>query len=172
MKTKKLLVCIALLTILSMMLTACGSNSAAPETATAPAESGTTAEAAAEVKTVETEENGEHVLNVLCGGQQVSLEVLEASTGSSNIVSRALYDCLWDYYSDDPTNYHFNIATGYEYNDDQTVMTIKLRDDACFSDGTPITAEDILFTLNYYVGTTQSMAVEVIDFENSYVEDD
>ncbi len=175
MKMKKLLVCIALLTILSMMLTACGTNSSTPEPAPAAEETGTEAaatETAAETEAAETEENGEHVLNVLCGGQQVSLEVLEASTGSSNIVSRALYDCLWDYYSDDPTNFHFNIATGYEYNDDQTVMTIKLRDDACFSDGTPITAEDILFTLNYYVGTTQSMAVEVIDFENSYVEDD
>jgi peptide/nickel transport system substrate-binding protein len=40
------------------------------------------------------------------------------------------------------------LATGYEYNDDFTELTINLREGAEWSDGTPFTAKDVVFTLH------------------------
>ena len=41
-----------------------------------------------------------------------------------------------------------DLATAWELSDDRLVWTIALRDDALFSDGTPLTAADIAFTFN------------------------
>lgn len=38
-------------------------------------------------------------------------------------------------------------AESYEVNDDATIWTFKLRDDIKFSDGTPITAEDVVYSV-------------------------
>lgn len=40
------------------------------------------------------------------------------------------------------------LATGYEYNDDYTELTITLNDNIHWNDGVPFTAEDIVFTLD------------------------
>ncbi|KRA23439.1 hypothetical protein ASD65_02665 [Microbacterium sp. Root61] len=39
------------------------------------------------------------------------------------------------------------IAEGFEYNADNTVLTVTLRDDVTFSDGTPVTSADVAFTI-------------------------
>lgn len=41
-----------------------------------------------------------------------------------------------------------DLATEWTLSEDRTVWTIKLRNDAVFSDGTPVTAEDVAFTFN------------------------
>lgn len=40
-----------------------------------------------------------------------------------------------------------DLATGYSLSDDALVWTFTLRDDANFTDGTPVTAQDVAFTL-------------------------
>lgn len=40
------------------------------------------------------------------------------------------------------------LATGYQYNDDFTELTINIREGVEWSDGTPFTANDVAFTLN------------------------
>ncbi|MGX7826640.1 ABC transporter substrate-binding protein [Actinokineospora sp. 24-640] len=40
------------------------------------------------------------------------------------------------------------LGTAYSWNDDGTVLTITLRDDATWSDGTKFTAKDVVFTLD------------------------
>ncbi len=51
-------------------------------------------------------------------------------------------------YYDGATNLHPFLFTDWTSNDDYTVWTFKLRDDAVFSDGSPITAEDTVATWN------------------------
>ncbi len=41
-----------------------------------------------------------------------------------------------------------DLATGYTVSDDGKLWTVTLRDDAKFSDGKPVTAEDVAFTFN------------------------
>ena len=46
-----------------------------------------------------------------------------------------------------------NLAAGpAEYNDDFTELTIKIREGVYWSDGEPLTAEDVAFTINLYQG--------------------
>jgi len=40
------------------------------------------------------------------------------------------------------------LATGYEYNDDYTELTIKLNENVHWNDGEPFTADDVVFTIN------------------------
>lgn len=40
----------------------------------------------------------------------------------------------------------FKLASGWTYNEDNTVITVTVRDNAVWSDGEPITAEDVAFT--------------------------
>ena len=44
-----------------------------------------------------------------------------------------------------------NIVESYEVNDDSTVFTFKLRDGMKWSDGEPVTMEDVEFTINSFV---------------------
>lgn len=47
------------------------------------------------------------------------------------------------------------LATGYEYNDDYTQLTINLRDDVHWSDGEPFTADDVIYTINTVIANEQ-----------------
>lgn len=47
---------------------------------------------------------------------------------------------------DDKLNIVNDLATNYDVNEDGTVWTVNMRDDVKFSDGQPLTAEDVVFT--------------------------
>ena len=47
---------------------------------------------------------------------------------------------------DNKLNIANDLATSYEVNEDGKVWTVNLRDDVKFSDGQPLTAEDVVFT--------------------------
>ncbi|WP_084004786.1 ABC transporter substrate-binding protein [Terasakiispira papahanaumokuakeensis] len=49
---------------------------------------------------------------------------------------------------DPQMNLQGDLATSWVLSDDRLVWRITLRDDAVFSDGTPLTAEDVVFTFN------------------------
>lgn len=51
------------------------------------------------------------------------------------------------------------LATEWEWNDEGTEMTLKLRDDVVFHDGTPLTAADVEFTYKLAVRHDSSLAL-------------
>lgn len=59
-----------------------------------------------------------------------------------------VYDTLM--YIDFAGNYHPELAESWTVSDDGLTWTFKLRDGVMFSDGTPLTAEDVAFTLLAY----------------------
>src|SRR4051794_2541240 len=67
---------------------------------------------------------------------------------SGNIIVPAIYDTLLTFENNDVSEPKPSLATSWEVNDDATVYTFTLRDDAVFSDGTPLTATDVAFSLN------------------------
>ena len=70
------------------------------------------------------------------------------ATGATHqIGSAALWEPLYFYsaFADEQIPW---LATGYEYNDDATELTITIREGVEWSDGTPFTANDVAFTLN------------------------
>lgn len=61
---------------------------------------------------------------------------------------------------DGDLNLKGDLATGYEVSDDGLIYTYTLRDDAKFSDGTPVTARDVAFTYE----TAATGGTSTIDF--------
>src|SRR5207302_2748976 len=66
----------------------------------------------------------------------------QLSGGQKDNYWQAVYDTLLklNYQTMQPEP---NVATKWSYNDDKTVLTMTLRDDVKFSDGTPLTADAV-----------------------------
>lgn len=161
---------IALLLALVMCigLVACGSNTEQPSN-----DPGTqTNQPDQPNQPSEEEVPGEKVLRMGLGHEMLSLNPLVGgASGSGAVVCYAIYGSLWTITSDGEVN--FEIAESYEYTSpDMSELVIKIREDACWDDGTPITADDLLFTFNYNMNGGMFFYVMGINFETSYAKDD
>ena len=63
-------------------------------------------------------------------------------------------------------------TSGSGISDDLTQITWTLRDDVLWSDGTPFTADDVVFTYEYCTDETTGCSVEVFSDVTSVVADD
>ncbi|MGW4639696.1 ABC transporter substrate-binding protein [Sphaerisporangium sp. NPDC004334] len=64
------------------------------------------------------------------------------------IIGKALYDTLLTFEGSDVTKPVPSLAESYEQSPDGKTLTLKLRQGATFSDGSPVTADDVVFSLN------------------------
>lgn len=62
-----------------------------------------------------------------------------------------VYESLMEQALDEPDSYYGLIAEGAQWADDHTSITFVIRREARFHDGTPILAEDVVFSLNTLV---------------------
>jgi peptide/nickel transport system substrate-binding protein len=67
------------------------------------------------------------------------------------IMYELMYDSLLDI--DLENNFQPEIATDWSVSDDGLTWTLTIRDDVVFHDGTPLTAEDVLYSLTLYRDT-------------------
>ncbi len=143
--------------------------------AAAPAEG---AAAAGAVKEVPREKT----LILMFGGQpgqftDVGLGNPYATGASHQMGSAALWEPLYFFsaFADEGEQEIPWLATGYEYNDDYTELTVTLREGVEWSDGTPFTARDVVFTLHMLRDNapvlTRSTAVKAAVQEAEAVDD-
>ena len=71
--------------------------------------------------------------------QPTTFSAQDAAWGNESIYIQAVYDTLL--VSDTEGAPQPHLATSWAYNDDNTVLTLELRDDVTFTDGTPFTAD-------------------------------
>ncbi|WP_131735964.1 ABC transporter substrate-binding protein [Actinomadura roseirufa] len=64
------------------------------------------------------------------------------------LIDRALYDTLLTFQGSDVSKPVPALAESYELSKDGKKLTLKLRQGAVFSDGSPVTADDVVFSLN------------------------
>ena len=90
------------------------------------------------------------------------------NNNSSTLGTQALqaaYDPLWQFTTSGETK--FLVAESYDLSEDGTVYTIKLRQDAYWHDGEQITADDLIYTLNWFAdpecGSRQGAASFKVD---------
>lgn len=95
-------------------------------------------------------------------------QVYEA-TGAMAV--HAMYDTLVTFEGSDVSDPQPLLAESWESNDDATEFTFTLRDDVVFSDGSELTAEDVVFSLNRLVNLKGSPSVTVQGFSASSPED-
>lgn len=88
-----------------------------------------------------------------------------ATIGSESIVSTAL---------DDPYGIYCFLCETMEYPEDLKWVTFNLRDDVTFADGTPMTAEDVLFSFNLFLeqGITEYRRIVEGFLEDVEIEDE
>ncbi len=84
---------------------------------------------------------------LLYGGNQ-DIDNIDPATGenySINAALRSLYDALYIYRGSDTIPH---LVKSHEVNDDATVWTFTLHDNAVFHDGSPVTAEAVVYSFN------------------------
>jgi peptide/nickel transport system substrate-binding protein len=64
------------------------------------------------------------------------------------IIGKAAYETLLTFEGSDVTKPVPALAESFELSADGKVLTLKLRQDATFADGSPVTADDVVFSLN------------------------
>ncbi|MBD7918605.1 ABC transporter substrate-binding protein [Cellulomonas sp. Sa3CUA2] len=95
-------------------------------------------------------------------------QVYEA-TGAMAV--HAMYDTLVTFEGSDVSDPQPLLAESWESNDEATEFTFTLRDDVVFSDGSELTAEDVVFSLNRLVNLKGSPSVTVQGFSASSPEE-
>lgn len=164
---KQLYVLVALLVAATMILAACG---ATPTAAPATAAPGT----AAPATDVPTEVPVLKVLRYEYPEPQMDPDMAKSSTNVAIYWSGFVNDYLIGFTEDNQIIYM--LAEKYEPNADYTVWSVKLRDNAKFSDGTDLTTEDLAWSIKHYQEfDTQKLVfdlvkeVEIVDAKNAKI---
>lgn len=163
--TRAMLLALAMIMLIS--LAACGGGTGS-STATSAGQSGTPAipsdmTAVTEATSANTTKSDDTV-TVMLGAEPTALTGLTGiNDQKSCVVMYALSARLFDFNYADGTAVP-SLASGYEVIDD-THYRITLREDAQYSDGTPITAEDAAFCLKQYCDVG-------FDWTNHFVKDE
>jgi len=141
MKTRNTLMFV-LVTIV-LLLSACGGGQPATEAPAAPAEPG----AATEAPQASSEPA---IVRIGYAGSPDTLNPGAAVLSESYIMFELVYDTMYDLNLDG--TFSLSLADSAEVSDDNLVWTFHLRD-ATFHDGTPLTADDVVFSYNLYANT-------------------
>lgn len=170
---KKLLSLLLSLSMLACIMTACGSSGggdaasdnastsapaadAADAADAAPADDGAASSSSSEDSTVTAGVIFDHLYMYTSGSGQ-----------SDNYCRRLVYDQLF-YIDDNTGEFTSDLVESYEWADD-THLTIVLKDGITFSDGSAMTGEDVLFSLQNYITNEHSEMewYQHIDFDQS-----
>lgn len=165
-----------------VIVTACGSAPAGAPAAEAPAAEAPAAEAPAAAPAVAEglpQVPREKSMVVMFGGDgtqftDVGLGNPYATGASHQMGSAALWEPLFFYsaFADEEIPW---LATSYEYNDDFSELVVNIREGVEWSDGTPFTANDVVFTINMLLANapvlSRSPRVKA-DVESATVVDD
>ena len=85
-------------------------------------------------------------ISVSADGSFDSMNPFATLSGTPGSLSSIMYERIMDTTDDEVGSYYCLLCTTLEYPVDQSWVIFNLRDDVTFSDGTPMTAEDVVFT--------------------------
>ena len=161
MKNKSLIIIVSLLLIFSLVLGGCSPAEEPAAVEEVPAEEEVVTEAEEEVseepaQEAEVEEPVEEpqaeeaaepkTLIWAFSSEPDTLDPHKTGTAASNYVMNFIGASLVDV--DENGEYHPYLAESWEISEDGLTYTFKLREDVLFHDGTPFTAEDLVYTYN------------------------
>lgn len=85
----------------------------------------------------------------------------DSVTGGHGSITKLIFSTLFK--RDKALGWEGDLATGYTVSDDRLTWTVTLRDDARFTDGTPVTAKDVAFTYNQAKESGTDIDLTIID---------
>ena len=112
--------------------------------------------------------SGEEAKTIVIAGQSdlVTLDPGNMYEPYGNMVSYAAYDMLYRVKSGTMGTPEPSVATSYEVDDTGTVYTFHLRDDVVFASGNPLTANDVVWSVNRVLNMPESNAytnIKIVD---------
>ena len=134
--------------LVASALAGCGSSATQTATTAAPAASGTETSAAATEagSTGNTAESGTITMAMVSAWD--SIIPFDTTSSYSDVVLDLIYDKLV-YLKQDGT-YEPRLADKWSMSDDNKVLTVHLNENAKWQDGEPVTADDVVFTMQVY----------------------
>ena len=134
--------------LVASALAGCGSSATQTATTAAPAASGTETSAAATEagSTGSTAESGTITMAMVSAWD--SIVPFDTTSSYSDVVLDLIYDKLV-YLKQDGT-YEPRLADKWSMSDDNKVLTVHLNENAKWQDGEPVTADDVVFTMQLY----------------------
>lgn len=93
----------------------------------------------------------EQIFRTTLGSEPTILDPYQIQDDTAYIISYALHEPLFRIAGEDGKDWEPGLAIEYEVNDDATVYTVKLREGGVWSDETPITAEDVVYSFQRVV---------------------
>ena len=104
--------------------------------------------------------DGTESKTIVIGGQSdlVTLDPGNMYEPYANMVSYAAYDMLYRVKSGTMGTPEPSVATEYTVDETGTVYTFKLRDDVVFASGNPLTAKDVVWSINRVLNMKESNA--------------
>lgn len=160
---------LALLFALVMVFSACAKP--ADDEPTDPGESKDPVEEPLPTETGDNAAKSDETLVVAMSGEPTKLTCLNTSPGNNDVIVgdllwAPLFEMNWETLEFGP-----GLATHYE-EIDETHYRIFLDERACFEDGTPVTAEDCVWTLKQYASTGAVQFAAYFDVDGLVVEDE
>ena len=147
MKLTKMRASIALLAITGLALTGCATGDRGGNSESAAASSDLL-----QMTPAATGDAGKVVWNSTYG-ELASLDPIKAFNYPENTIVANLCEALFQMQPD--FSVQENLATGAE-TDDGTVWTIGIRDDVTFWDGSPMTVDDVIFSINRHIDPAEA----------------
>lgn len=126
--------CIALAGVMMFTMTACGGG-----------------EKSNDGSSGEKTKAEEQVFRMTLGEEPTILDPYQIQDDNAYNISYAVTEPLFRIAGEDGKDWEPGLATDYKVNDDATVYTVNMRKDAKWSDGTPITANDVVYSFQRVV---------------------
>lgn len=134
--------------LVASALAGCGSSASQTSTTAAPAAAGTeTSEAATEAASSESSAEPGTITMAMVSAWD-SIIPFDTTSSYSDAVLDLIYDKLV-YLKQDGT-YEPRLADKWSMSDDNKVLTVHLNENAKWQDGEPVTADDVVFTMQVY----------------------
>lgn len=134
--------------LVASALAGCGSSASQTATTAAPAAAGTeTSEAATEAASSESSAEPGTITMAMVSAWD-SIIPFDTTSSYSDAVLDLIYDKLV-YLKQDGT-YEPRLADKWSMSDDNKVLTVHLNENAKWQDGEPVTADDVVFTMQVY----------------------
>jgi microcin C transport system substrate-binding protein len=109
-------------------------------------------------------------ISVSANGTFDSMNPYATLSGSPGALSSSIWETILTATSDEVGSSYCLLCTSLEYPQDKSWVIFNMRDDVLFSDGTPMTVEDVIFTIELFIdqGTpslSASLKVLIEDIE-------
>lgn len=113
---------------------------------------------------------GDTTIVVAARNEVTTLDPSQSSYLQVDAAVAPLYDTLLRF--DDAGQLVGSLASDFSYNDDATALTVTLRDDVLFHDGSPLTAADVVYTLDRISNIGSGIAGQTAGYVSSEAPDD